>query len=328
MSYAINVKTNDEVKTVIIDAKQPNESVRAEIQSIVDFSLPIEREKGIKEFINEVNIALKKCACEFIVEHYTEDMVSGVLQRIAYSEFRYNASKNTLEFFEIAQRDKAPIFVEVNDVKRFIREFNKGKNDNEKLHFTGEFTKKVWALSVIAYHAIMGNLTEKDFEKIAEIAENKTEIFKNNSHMLETFKGFCKLSADAETSKTAQQEIINFFYSALNEKTGFKVRAVKEFKYMNEKNEEQSITVFKFIEGALRKVNSKTKTIKERGDEEFFNVLCNMYVTSEQALNVNSKGAKIDDAFATLNPVDKSKAENPFSSLKEEYIAENMKEKG
>lgn len=323
MTYAINVKINGENKTVIIDSAVPSEAVRAEVQNVVDFSLPEERETVVRKFIADINDAMKKCACASIVANYPGDMVQGVLSRVVYARFKYNANENTLKYFSVAEKDNVPIFVEVNDVMRYIRNFNKGKADGEKIKFTGDFKRKVWALFVITRHAILENLSESDIAKIKDIAENKAELFKDEKQ-LTTFKGFCKLSLDNVASLTAQQEILDFFYCELNKKTGKNVKAVKKFKDENGKE----ISAFKFIEGEMRKTSSVSKTIKEKDETVLFNILCNMYVTSEQALKINSKGAKIEDAFATINPSKEEKAEAEKTAWEEfnENLAEALAE--
>lgn len=304
MTYAINVKINGEEKTVIIDKSVPNAEVKSAVQAVVDFSLPEEREKVVSEFINEVNRAFKNCACASIVENYPGDMVKGILMRIPYASYKYNAGNNTLSYFEVAEKDNVPVFTQHIELDKYIRFFNKGKDDKEKISMTGDFKRKTWALLVIARHAILGELTEADIAKIKDIAENKSELFKDE-RQLKAFKGFCKLSVDNEVSKTAQQDILDFFYSEFNKKTGYNIKAVNKFKNKDGKE----ITAFEFIrESGLRKVNSVTKTVKVKDEKMLFNILCNMYITSEQALNVQGKGAKIEDAFATLNPVEQDGA--------------------
>ena len=301
MKYAFNVKINGEEKTVIIDNAVPSDEIKNAVQYVVDFSLPEERETAVSKFISDINDAFKGCACAHVVGNFSGDMVKGVLGRVTYAKYKYNAGNNTLSYFEVAEKDNIPVFVECNDVEHYIRDFNKGKEDNEKLSFTGGFIRKPWALLVIARHAILGRLTENDLEKIKAISENKSELFKDEKQ-LKAFKGFCKLSVDNVTSNTAQQEILDFFYAEFNKKTGNNIKAVNKFKDENGRE----ITAFEFIKGELRNTRSVSKTIKEKDEKALFNILCNMYITSEQALNIKGKGAKIEDAFATINPVEKA----------------------
>ena len=323
MTYAINVKINGENKTVIVDSAIPSAEAKNTIQSVVDFSLPEERETVVSSFVAEVNKALKNCACASIMANHAGDTVKGVLSRVTYAKYKYNFSKNTLEYFNIAEKDGVPVFVEHSDMERYVRNWNKGKEDKEKISITGDFKRKTWALLVITRHAILGKLTETDLEKIKDIAENKVELFKDE-RQLKAFKGFCKLAVDTEASATAQQEILDFFYSEFNNKTGNNIKAVNKFKDENG----EKISAFEFIRGEMRKVSSVSKTVKEKDESALFNILCNMYITSEQALKFKDKGATIADAFATIAPTENKEEKTAWEEFNEnlaEALAEENK---
>lgn len=292
----ICVTINGEEKNIIITGANYTDAIKADVQSVVDYATPEERVEIIPKFIRELNDAFKAEACASIVENFAGDIVKGVLSRVTYSAIKYNAVKNTLGFYPIAEKSGVPVFVEFLDVVRYVNTFNKALPDGiSPVKITGEFRRENWALLVIARNAILGRLSANDADKVAEIADK----FASNPEMTKALKGFRKLRADGMASISAQQEILDYFYAQFNAKTGKTVKATAK----HHLPDGTAITAFEAIQNELRKVKSLTKTIRDNDERAFMGILCNMYVTSEQAWSARNAGEATATAIAALEKV-------------------------
>lgn len=291
MKYEITRTINGESYTINVENGAISDADRATLKNAVNFSAPEERDDKVKKFVDSVNSLLKWSACESIVANYADDMVKGVLSRVTYAKFAYNANKNTLDYFDVAEKGGIPVFVEFSDMLKYIRDYNKNvESDSDKLTISGDFIRKDYALLVIFRHYLLGKLSERDAERVEKITADNPELAK-------VLKGFCKLRNGESASGTAQQEILDYFYGLFNAKTGKSVKA--KVKFESEKGEK--ITAFDFIRSCLRKTTSVNKTVRDGDENALFNILCNMYITSEQAINFRGKGAKLADAFANFD---------------------------